>query len=515
MGQILVRVGRMKKALKLGVTLLLSAAVGGCAVGIDYKRPKVATPTAFGEAHRGPTTQAVAVVDLAHWWTTFNDPEMESLIQRAIASNLDLLTAEARVRQARAQLGVEQAFLFPTVDTSVSATKSQSSRNVGGFNNQAGAGDRRVDLYQGGFDAGWEIDVFGGTRRAIEAASADLESQVDARRNVLVSVTAEVARDYILLRGDQAQLTLTYSNLKSQQDTLDLTRSRFKAQLVSDLDVANAQANVATTASQIPALQIQIKQTIHALGILLGQEPMALAAELEKTAPIPPTPSEVPVGVPSDLLRRRPDVRQAERQLASATANIGVAVAQLFPKFSLTGSIGQESTRLGLIARADGSSFWSIGPTVSWRIFDANQLRDQVRVQNALQEQALLNYQKTVLQSFSDVEDALVAYAQDQNRTKSLAESVSANQRAVSLSNQLYRAGLGDFLNVLTAERNLYSAQLEMTLSQSNVATDLVQLYKALGGGWDANHEQQFQKNEDPALPANDPVPAGQKVAMK
>jgi NodT family efflux transporter outer membrane factor (OMF) lipoprotein len=507
----------MKKTLKLGVTLLLSAAVGGCAVGIDYKRPKVATPAVFGEAHRGPTTQAVAVVDLTQWWTTFHDAELESLIKRAIASNLDLLTAEARVRQARAQLGVEQALLFPTVDANASATKSQSSRNVGGFNNQVGAatGERRVDLYQGGFDAGWEVDVFGGTRRAIEAASADLESQVDARRNVLVSITAEVARDYILLRGDQAQLALTYSNLKSQQDTLDLTRSRFRAQLISDLDVAQAQANVATTASQIPALQIQIKQTMHALGILLGQEPMALAVELEKTAPIPPTPSEVPVGVPSELLRRRPDVRQAERQLAAATANIGVAVAQLFPKFSLTGSLGQESTRFGLIARADGSSFWSIGPTVSWRIFDANQLRDQVRVQNALQEQALLTYQKTVLQSFSDVEDALVAYAQDQNRTKSLAESVSANQRAVSLSNQLYRAGLGDFLNVLTAERNLYSAQLEMTLSQSNVATDLVQLYKALGGGWDANNEQQFQKNEDPALPANDPVPAGQKVAMK
>lgn len=211
--------------------------------------------------------------------------------------------------------------------------------------------------------------------------------------------------------------------------------------------------------------------------------------------------------LPAELLRRRPDVRQAERQLAEATANIGVAVAELFPKFSISGAIGQQSGRFGLIGMADSSSFWSIGPTVQWRIFDANQLRNQVRVSNALQEQALLFYEKTVLQSFTDVEDALVAYAQDQNRTKALTDSVSANQRAVDLSNQLYTRGLGDFLNVLTAERNLYAAQSDLTISQSNVATDLVQLYKAMGGGWDDRNEEQFRKNEDPALPASTPNP--------
>jgi multidrug efflux system outer membrane protein len=499
----------MNQHVKRGVVLALSAALSGCMVGLDYKRPKTHAPETFGESHQGPTTQPTPTVDLSQWWTTFNDPELESLIHRAIASNYDLLTAESRVRQARAQLGSTEATLFPTLDIDGTATKSQGSGNLSsGVVGVPGAGAvgagtnvfgrSRPTLYQAGFDAGWEIDVFGGTRRAIEAASADLEAQVDARRNVLVTVVAEVAHDYILIRGLQVQLALTYSNLKSQQDTLDLTKSRFNAGLTSDLDVAQAEAQVATTAAQVPALEIQIRQTTHQLGILLGLEPMALEEELGKKSEIPPTPSEIPVGLPSELLRRRPDVRQAERQLQEATANIGVAVAELFPKFSLTGTVGQESGRFSLLGRAD-STYWSIGPSVTWRIFDFGQLRGQVRVSNALQEQALYNYKKIVLQSFSDVEDALVAYAQDQKRTRALNDSVASNQRAVNLSEQLYTRGLGDFLNVLTAERNLYAAQNDATISQTNVSTDLVQLYKALGGGWDENNEEQFHKNEDPA----------------
>jgi multidrug efflux system outer membrane protein len=215
---------------------------------------------------------------------------------------------------------------------------------------------------------------------------------------------------------------------------------------------------------------------------------------------MPPIPSEIPVGLPSDLLRRRPDVRQAERLLAESTANIGVAVANLFPKFSLTGSLGQQSSRFGLIAR-DASSIWSIGPSVSWQLLDYNQLRSQVRVTNAQQQEALYAYRQTVLQSFSDVEDALVAYAEDQVRSRALNDETVANQRAVDLSKQLYQRGLGDFLNVLTAERNLYTAQNDLSVSQSNVATDLVQLYKALGGGWDEKDEENFKKFEDPKIP--------------
>jgi NodT family efflux transporter outer membrane factor (OMF) lipoprotein len=359
---------------------------------------------------------------------------------------------------------------------------------------------RQTSLFEGDFDASWEIDVFGGNRRAIESAGYELEAQVDARRFALVSLTAEVARDYVLLRGYQDQLKLTESNAKSEQDTLELTQSRFKAGLVSDLDVAQAQASVATTVAQEPALEILIEQSIHAISILLGEEPMALTTELSQQKPIPPVPTDIPVGIPSDLLRRRPDVREAERLLAESNANIGVAVANLFPKFSLTGTLGQESSRFGLIAR-DASSIWSIGPTVSWQILDYNQLQSEVRVTNAEQQQALYSYRQTVLQSFGDVEDALVAYAQDRVRTKAINDEVVADQRAVDLSIQLYQRGLGDFLNVLTAQRSLYAAQSDLSVSQSSVATDVVALYKALGGGWNEQEEEQFNKFEDPKIP--------------
>jgi outer membrane protein TolC len=229
---------------------------------------------------------------------------------------------------------------------------------------------------------------------------------------------------------------------------------------------------------------------------------MALSAELSTEKPIPPVPSEIPIGLPSELLRRRPDVREAERALAASTANIGVAVANLFPKFNLTGSVAQASANFGLLAR-DQSSIWSVGPTVSWQILDYFQLQSQVRVTNAQQAQALYAYKQAVLQSFGDVEDALVAYAEDQIRVRALTDEQDADQRAVDLSIQLYQRGLGDFLNVLTAQQSLYAAQSNLTSSQSSVATDLVQLYKALGGGWDESDEKQFEKFEDPRLPVN------------
>jgi multidrug efflux system outer membrane protein len=543
-------------AITAAAAAVAAGAATGCMVGPNYKVPPTPAPADYGESHPGPTTKASQPVDLAVWWRTFNDPELNSLITRAIAGNNTFLQAQARVRQARAQLGVEWGNEFPTLDLDGGYTRTQTSRAAKGVSTATSSGNttsgsgtttttggsttgtgttgttttggtgsstagsassltsgltkRQVDLYQAGFDAGWEIDVFGGNRRAIEAAEDDLEVQVDARRNALVTLTSEVARDYVTLRGDQLQLGYANSNLASEKSTLELTRSRFRAGLTSDLDVANAEASVAETAATVPTLEISIKQQIHAISILLGLEPMALASELGRDAPIPVTPSEVPVGLPSELLRRRPDVRQAERQLAENTANVGVAVAQLFPKFSLTGSVGQESTRFGLIAR-DASTIWSFGPTMEWQILSYTQLQSEVRVTNAEQAQALYAYHQTVLQSFGDVEDALIAYAQDQVRTKALQDEVSANQRAVDLSTQLYTRGLGDFLNVLTAQRALFAAQNDLAISQSNVATDLVQLYKALGGGWDEKDERPYQKNENPGLPITNGVP-GERV---
>ncbi len=499
---------------KLGSNVVLSAlslALSGCMVGLDYNTPKTNAPAHFGE---GASTQPATVpadsqIDLTHWWKTFNDPELDSLIQRAVKNNNTLLQAEMRVRQARAQLGVEWGTEFPTLSADGSVTRKQQSKTLGTANGGVSSGTagtsaasvgRRSNVFSGSFDSSWEIDVFGGNRRAIESAGYDLEAQVDARRYALVTLTSDVAEDYTLLRGYQAQLKLTKDNAKSEQDTLELTKSRFNAGLVSDLDVAQAQASVATTVAQEPTLEIEIKQEMHAISILLGEEPMALVAELTVEKPIPVVPAEIPVGLPSDLLRRRPDVRQSERLLAESTANIGVAVANLFPKFSLTGSLGQESSRLGLIAR-DASNVWSIGPSMSWQLLDFNQLRSEVRVTNAEQQEALYSYRQTVLQSFGEVEDALVAYAQDQVRGKALNDEVLADQRAVDLSTQLYQRGLGDFLNVLTAERSLYTAQSDLSVSQSSVATDLVALYKALGGGWNEKDEENFKKFEDPKIP--------------
>jgi multidrug efflux system outer membrane protein len=514
-----------KKSGKSASRILMIAvalALGGCMVGLDYNTPPTKAPEKFGEgAATQPSTQpAASQIDVTHYWNTFNDPELTKLVDIAIKDNNTLLQAEVRVRQARAQLGVEWGNEFPSLTANASATRLQQTRTLnptsglgtntpanqsltsalGGSTSLSAPGPRRYSEFAGNFDSSWEIDVFGGNRRAIEGASYDLQAQIDARRYALVTLTAELANDYVSLRGYQAQLKLTKDNVKSEQDTLDLTRSRFKAGLVSDLDVAQAEASVAETAASEPTLVIEIQQEIHAISILLGKDPMAMSTELQVAKPIPPVPTEIPVGLPSDLLRRRPDVMEAERVLAEDTANIGVAVANLFPKFSLTGSLGQESSRLGLIAR-DASSVWSIGPTMSWQLLDYNQLQSEVRVTNAIQQQALYSYRQTVLTSFSEVEDALVAYAQDQVRGKALNDEVVADQRAVDLSIQLYQRGLGDFLNVLTAQRSLYGAQSDQSVSQMSVANDLVALYKALGGGWNAKDEEQFKKFEDPKIP--------------
>jgi biotin carboxyl carrier protein len=348
----------------------------------------------------------------------------------------------------------------------------------------------------------------------------DLESELKVRESALEVAKARIDEMHSSLDDAQAQVDQTRSDIDRRRITAPVTGQVIQIKIhlgeyaqvgplatpLTELDVAQARSLVDTTLAQEPLLEINIKQTIHAMSILLGEEPMALSSELSISKPRPPIPSEIPVGLPSELLRRRPDVRQAERSLAAATANIGVAVANLFPKFSLTGSVGQQSGRFGLIAR-DASSIWSIGPTVSWKILDYYQLQSQIRVSNAQQQEALYFYQQTVLQSFGDVEDALVAYAQDQVRSKTISDEVEANQKAVDLATQLYERGLGDFLNVQTAQRGLYNAHLDLAVSQSRVATDLVQLYKALGGGWDESDEQKFRKFEDPAIAVDAVVP--------
>jgi NodT family efflux transporter outer membrane factor (OMF) lipoprotein len=339
------------------------------------------------------------------------------------------------------------------------------------------------NVYQAGFDASWEIDVFGGKRRATEAAKAEVSAAEFGRRDTLVTLLAEVARNYVEGRGYQRRLAITKQNIAAQEDDLGITRDRFKHGLSSDLDVQQAATLLSTTRADVPTLEDSLQESVHALGVLLGQSPGALLVELSIVAPIPAAPPEVPVGLPSELILRRPDVQQAERQLAAATAQIGVATADLFPKFSLTGVAGWESVSASDWF-AGASKMWSLGPTVQWNIFDAGRIRANIKVQNARQEQALANYEKTMLTSFQDVENALVAYAKEQVRRRALEAAVESSRESLRLADQLYVNGLTNFINVLDAERSLYQAQDALVQSDRAVILNLIKLYKALGGGW-------------------------------
>jgi multidrug efflux system outer membrane protein len=466
----------------------------GCAVGPDYHKPNPGVPDQFGATTNAMAGQPASqsVTDLKRWWETFHDPILNSLIERAVVTNLDVRLAEARVREARAQLDYNRASLSPTLDSSASFTRSRASQNAFGVSplgSSSGSLPGTVNLYQAGFDAGWEIDVFGGKRRAVQAARYTFEAQIEARRNAMVTLLGEVAQNYIALRGNQYQLTVASNNAAAQLDTLHLQRDKFQAGIATDLDVANAEAQSATTESQIPTLQTQIKQNIYQLSILLDREPAALETELEPVAPLPDGPPQIPPGLPSDLLRRRPDVREAERLLAAATANIGVATADLYPKLNLTGSLGLESLSLKTLANSS-SRFWSFGPTVSWRIFDAGQIRANIRVNDARAQEALIIYRQAVLQSLQDVENTVVAYDREQVRRRALRQAVNSSERAVKLATQLNSTGLVDFLNVLTAQQTLYQSQSQLAISEQTVSTDLVAVYKALGGGWETEEQQ-------------------------
>ncbi|HVP09897.1 MAG TPA: efflux transporter outer membrane subunit [Phycisphaerae bacterium] len=344
---------------------------------------------------------------------------------------------------------------------------------------------RQQNFFQAGFDATWELDVFGGIRRSIEAADDDLAASEETRRDVLVTLLSEVALDYVQLRGSQRRLTIAYENIDAQRDAVDLTESRYKAGFTNQLDVAQARAQLASTQSQVPLLETSIRQSIYQLSILLALPPGALVDELDKETPIPTTPPEVPMGLPSDLLRRRPDVRTAERQLAAQTARIGVATADLYPAFSLTGLVGPQITNIDHFF--EGKSIaWSVGPSATWPIFDAGRIRANIRVQDALTEQALATYEKTVLTAFQDVENSLVAYVNEKVRHHSLSDAVAANQLAADLSTELYSRGLTAFLNVLVSLQALYASEDQLVQSETTTVTNLIALYKALGGGWEA-----------------------------
>ena len=457
--------------------LLLGLAIlTGCAVGPDYRPEQTPVPDSW--ASPAPETVPQPGVDMARWWAAFDDPILVSLVERAFASNLDLKLAESRIRQARAARGISASGLGPAVSAGSSYQRSYTS--PGGASEGS-----TTDLYLAGFDASWELDIFGGVRRGVEAADADILTAVENRNDILVTLAAETAINYINLRGYQQQIIIARNNLLAQQHNADLTRRIYQAGLTGALDTVNADAQLAATASQIPVLETLAQQSIYSLSLLVAREPGALLQELSVPAPIPAAPPSVPAGVPSELLRRRPDVRSAEAQIHAATARIGVATADLFPKFTLSGSAGYQSNDFNSWLNWT-NRFWSFGPSINWQIFNSGKTLSNIELAKALQDQSLISYRQTVLTALQEVDSALIASAKEHDHYQALSTAVAANRRAVSLATQLYTHGQTDFLQVLLAQRSLYASEDALVQSTRTVSTNIVALYKALGGGWEA-----------------------------
>ncbi len=456
----------------------------GCMVGPDYHSPQPDAPSGWAgvtEAPAQPSKATAQPAELTQWWKQFGDPMLTQLVEEALKKNLDLQLAVASLRQARAARGIAVGGLWPAITASAEYLRESTSGTT--LPAKATAAQSQ-NLYQAGFDAAWEIDLFGGVRRNVESAGASVQASIEGISNVQVTVAAEVALNYVQLRGYQQEIVIAQNNVKAQQDTAQITRQKAGAGFSSALDVANADANVAATEAQIPVFETAAQQSIYALSILLARPPADLLKQLTPTGGIPGVPAQIPAGLPSDLLRRRPDIRQAEAQLHAATAQIGVATADLFPKFSLTGTVSWQSNLL--------NAWWTVanrttsfGPAVTWPILQGGAIVSNIRVQEALRDQAFITYRKTVLTAFQDVENALIAFAKEQEHYKSLKDSVAANSKAVELSLKLYTEGLLDFLNVLVAQRSLYAVEDALVQSNRSISTDLIALYKALGGGWE------------------------------
>ena len=440
-------------------------------VGPDYTPPETKVPDAWHQELVRGLTQGEA--DLRTWWHVFNDPVLESLIQRATEGNQDLKLATARITEARARLGVATGDRYPDTNGSGLAERGRTSENLG-----TGKTDNTYSL---GLDASWEIDFWGRIRRNIESAEAGFQASVEDYRDVLVLLYAEVARNYVEVRKFQARLRYAQANAKNQRRTLRVTRDRYKAEIAPALDVHQAELNLATTESVIPTLKTGQVRAINRLSVLMGEYPSALHKELAKSPPFPKLPKKILVDLPANLLRQRPDIRRAERQLAAQTARIGIATADLYPAFSLSGTFGLQATS-GNDLLESGSRFWSLGPAFRWNLFDGGRVRSQIRIEEALTRQRLAAYEQTVLSAVEDLENAMTAYVQE--RRKYLARSVTAARKSVKLVSQLYKIGLTDFQNLLDMERSLFQQQDALAESEGNLLQNLIGIYRALGGGW-------------------------------
>lgn len=470
--------------LRAAVTFASAVSLGGCVVGPNFSRPSVPVPDKWAglDAQVAESASASkpssAPPDLARWWRSFGDPTLTSLVERAALGNLDLVAAEARIRQARARRAIVFGGLLPTVGAFGTAAHSPVFEDADGSFSENG------NLFAAGFDASWELDLFGRVQRGLEATDAGISSAYADYRDVWVTLAGEVAATYTRLRAAQSQLIIANSNLAAQSDTRELTRKLHESGMVGALDVANATAQVEATTSRIPALEAQVREAIYTLGLLIGREPGALLVELADAGPIPIAPPTVPVGMPSELLQRRPDIRRAEAELHASTARVGIAVAEQFPRVTLSAALGVQNSHFDNFVSL-ATRYWSVGVGVTQPIFEGGRIQANIELQRAATDEALALYRQRVLVAFRDVESSLVNFSKEQQRRDSLKRTMDASQDAVNLSTDLYTAGRTDFLSVLIAQRALLESQDALIRSDQAVADQLIALYKALGGGWE------------------------------
>ncbi|MGQ0446134.1 MAG: efflux transporter outer membrane subunit [Beijerinckiaceae bacterium] len=496
----------------MAATLVLLPLAGCVSVGPDFEAPDPLLPSVSFSGKPGPLGPNHVPASVngddspvdPTWWAAFRDPVLTSLAGRVAAANLDVKSATLKLAESRSLLGVVASAAVPSINGDTSYQRQLFSENglVSLGKPLAPPGTSFVvppiSIYQPGFDASWELDLWGHVRRQIEAADAQVEAAENQRRDMLVSTLAELARDYIQLRGVQAQIAISNENLKTTNDILQLTKTRAARGLTIQLDVENAAAQVEVIRAQLPGLENQESIEINALSLLLDEPPGSLRSELARPKPVPPAPPRVPLGIASELARRRPDIRAAEAQLHAATADIGVAVADFYPSVKLNSS----NANVGLNA-LDLKNLWKgsslqyvLGPSLSIPIFDGGRLKSTLQLREIQQQEAAITYHKTVLQAWHDVVNALVAYRTEQRRRARLKDQVEHSRRALALSRTRYDAGVIDFITVLDAARTLLQAELQYAQSTTSVSTNAVQLYKALGGGW----EQTFPEGPVPGI---------------
>ena len=507
-------------ARRASVCLLALTTIAGCAVGTDYEPPQHAMPAGYADSDA-----SARAADLSTWWTNLGDETLTNLIDTAVVNSPDVVEAAGRVIEARALRAAAVGELLPFVDASADYTRRRTSETLNGASgfgtggadvgeggggdvaNQGGTGftfDPESDLFQAGLALNWEIDLFGRLRRRAEAADRDLEAEAADFYAVRVALAADVGRAYVQARELQNRLRIAQSNADIQRRSLDLARARFENGLTGELDVAEALTGLQQTLATIPDLQEQLQQAKNLLSLLTGRFPGSADAVLGDEGPVPVPPREVAIGIPTDLLRRRPDILQAERELASSVAFAGARRADLYPRLNLIGTFGFASDEFGDVFDWDSRAF-TIGPAIQWPIFRGGTLRALVRAQDAVTLQRAAAYERAVLTALREVEDALVAYARDRDRRRVLSDATTAARRAVELAEAQYAQGLVSFDRVIDSQRTLFLAEDELARVDASVTGDLIDLYRSVGGGWPAP-----PRDDDPATtrPTTAPVVA-------